>query len=293
MSRNKDKVTIRQLRSSNFTSIVSISLVLFLFGLVGLLVLNSKKLSDYVKENIGFTVILNENIKQADIIRLQKELDANKYVKSTEFINKDKAAIELQKDIGEDFINFLGYNPLLASIDVRLKAEYATTDFIKNIENEFKNYPQVKEIFYQKSLIHLVNENIRKISLVILVFCILLFFISLALINNTIRLSIYSKRFIINTMKLVGATRGFIRIPFIIKSIINGFIGSVVAIVLLMLVIYISQNELGEIISLQDNKLLIILFLVVILVGIFFTFISTFFAINRYLRIKTDDLYLL
>jgi len=291
MARNKDKAIIRQLMTSNFTAIVSISLVLFLFGLVGLLVLNSKKLSDYVRENIGFTVILNDNVKQADITRLQKELDANKYVKSTEFINKDKAATELQKDIGEDFINFLGYNPLLASIDVRLKADYANTDFIRNIESEFKNYPQVKEIFYQKSLIHLVNENIRKISLIILAFCTLLFFISLALINNTIRLSIYSKRFIINTMKLVGATRGFIRIPFIIKSIINGFIGSVIAIILLVLVIYVAQNELGEIISLQDNNLLLILFLVVILVGIFFTLISTLFAINKYMRIKTDDLY--
>jgi len=291
MSHNKDKVTVRQLRSSNFTSIVSISLVLFLLGLVGLLVLNSKKLSDYVKENIGFTVILNENVRQADIIRLQKELDANKYVKSTEFITKDKAAKDLQKDLGEDFINFLGYNPLLASIDVHLYAEFANTDCISKIEREFKNYPQIKEIFYQKSLVHLVNENIRKISLIILVFSGLLLIISLALINNTIRLAVYSKRFIINTMRLVGATRGFIRSPFLIKSIIQGIVGSLIAIILLVLVIYISQNELQEIISLQDNKLLIVLFLSVIIVGIFITLTSTFFAVNRYLRIKTDDLY--
>jgi len=291
MKSKENKLTRRRLRSSYMTSIVSISLVLFLLGLMGLLMLNAKKLSVYVKENIGFSIILKDNVKEVDIIRLQKNLDAARYVKTTEYITKEKAARELQEDLGEDFIEFLGYNPLLASIDVRLYADYANPDSIAVIEKDLQEYDQVKEVFYQKSLVHLVNENVRKISLIILLFSALLFLIAMALINNTIRLSVYSKRFIINTMQLVGATRGFIRRPFLFKSALHGIYGAFIAIALLIGILYFAQKELKEIISLQDVEIIGILFFFVLLVGIIINWISTFFAVNKFLRLKADDLY--
>jgi len=291
VKKTKDKISKRKLRSSFITTIISISLVLFLLGLSGLLILNSKKLSDYVKENIGFSVILKENVKEVDIIRLQKDLDATHYVKSTKYITKDEAAEDLKKELGEDFVEFLGFNPLLHSIDVKFYADYANTDSIAVIEKELTEYPQIKEVFYQKTLVHLVNENVKKISLIILIFSGILFFISFTLINNTIRLSVYSKRFIINTMQLIGATKSFIRWPFLLRSILHGIIGAFIAIGMLVAIIYFAQKELKEVVNFQDIELVGILFLLVILLGILITWVSTFFAVNKYLRLKTNDLY--
>ena len=192
-----------------------------MLGILGLLILNAKRLSDYVKENLGFTVFLNDDVKEADANYLRKLLDASSYVRSTDYISKARAAKELQEELGEDFISFLGYNPLSAAIDVKLKAAYANPDSISKIKNNLLKFKQVKEINYQESLIDQVNKNVSKISLIILLFSGLLLFISLVLINNTIRLSVYSRRFIINTMKLVGATWGFIRQPFLMRRIRN------------------------------------------------------------------------
>ncbi len=291
MKRKEGKITKHRLQSSYVATIVSISLVLFMLGLMGILILNAKRLSDYVKENIGLSVILKDKVKEVDIIRLQKDLDATIYVKATEYITKERAAKELQEDLGEDFIEFLNYNPLLASIDVYLNADYANPESYALIEKKLQQYPQIKEVFYQKSLVHLVNENIRKISIIILIFSGLLFIISIVLINNTIRLSVYSKRFLINTMQLVGATRGFIRRPFLLKSAVYGIVSSLIAISFLIGVVYIAQKELKEVISLQDIDIIGIIFLIVIALGIFINWISTFFAVNKFLRLKTDDLY--
>lgn len=264
---------------------------MFLLGLMGLLILNARKLSDYVKENISFTVFLKDNTKEADIKRMQKDLDATQYVKSTEFITKERAAKEFQETLGEDFVEFIGYNPLLSSIEVRLRAEYANADSLKTIEREFTAYPQVQEVSYQKNLVVLINDNVKKISLIILIFSGLLLAISMVLINNTIRLAVYSKRFIINTMQLVGATRGFIRKPFLIRSVVQGIAGALIAILLLTGMIYAAQRELSEIISLRDVKLVGVLYFFVIMAGALITGISTFFAVNKYLHIKTDNLY--
>ncbi len=287
----ESRLTKRRLRSSYLTSIISITLVLLMLGLLGLLILNAKRVSDYVKENIGFSIILKENVKEVDIIRLQKNLDASEYVKSTEYITKEQAAEELQQELGEDFIEFLGYNPLLASIEVHLYAPYANPDSLEVIEGDFQNYDQIKEVFYQKSLVNLLNENIRKISLIILVFSALLFLIAIALINNTIRLSVYSKRFIIHTMQLVGATRGFIRRPFLYRSAFHGLIASLLAIGLLSGLLYLGQQEFQEIISFRDIEILGVLFLAVLIIGIAINWISTFFAVNKYLRMNVDKLY--
>ncbi|MGC9374813.1 MAG: cell division protein FtsX [Bacteroidales bacterium] len=291
MAKKEPAVTKRRLRSSYLTSIISITLVLFMLGVLGLLILNAQRLSEYVKENIGFSIILKENVKEVDVILLQKTLDAAEYVKSTKYITKEQAAKELQEELGENFIEFLGYNPLLASIEVHLYAEYANPDSIKVIEQDFKQYEQIKEVFYQKSLVSLVNENIRKISLIILIFSGLLFLIAMALINNTIRLSVYSKRFIINTMQLVGATRGFIRRPFLYQSVWQGILSALLAIGLIIGVLYLAQKEFKEVINFQDIEIIGILFLGVLVLGIVINWISTFFAVTKYLRMNVDKLY--
>ena len=220
----------------------------------------------------------------------QKSLDASRYVKSTDFITKEEAAKILQQDLGEDFVEFLGYNPLLSSIDVHLKADYANVDSISNIETELLKNEEVKEVYYQKSLVDLVNKNVKTIGLVILIFSSLLI-ICIALINNSIRLSIYSKRFLIKTMQLVGATQGFIRKPFIVRGVKHGVYGAFIAILLLSGVIYLMQKQIPELIELQDIDLFVTLFVFVIILGVFITFVSTLLAVRKYVRLKTDDLY--
>src|SRR6056297_2888125 len=291
MASKEAKITRQRLRSSYLTSVVSIALVLFLLGILGLLVLNAQRISEYVKENIGFSIMLKQDVKEVDVIRLQKMLDAKEYVKSTEYVTREEAARELKEELGEDFVSFLGYNPLLASIDVHLNASYANPASIEQIKKDLRKYEQIKEVFYQKSLVELINQNIRKISLIILVFSGLLFLVAIALIHNTIRLSIYSKRFIINTMQLVGATRGFIRRPFIFRGIMQGVWASIVAIALLTGVVYLMQDEFAEIISLEDIRILALLYAMVMGVGVVISWISTFMAVNKYLKIKVDKLY--
>lgn len=285
------KITRNRLRSSYITSVISVSLVLFLIGLVGLLLLNAKKLSDHVKEHIGFTIFLKEGIKEVEIFQIQKSLDSKNYVKETRYISKEQAAKDFQEELGEDFINFLGYNPLGASIEVFFYARYANPDSIMVIEKELQEYSEVKEVVYQKSLVQAVNDNVKKISLIILLFSAMLFLIAVALINNTIRLSVYSKRFLIRTMQLVGATGGFIRRPFLYRSAFHGILAAIIAIGLIIGIIYYGQQELEHIISLEDFNLLGILGVMVLFFGIIINWISTYFAVNKYLRIKTDLLY--
>jgi len=291
MASKETKITKQRLRSSYLTSVVSIALVLFLLGILGLLVLNAKRISEYVKENIGFSIMLKEEVKEVDVIKLQKMLDAKEYVKSTRYVTRKEAARELKKELGEDFVDFLGYNPLLSSIDVHLNAQYANPQSIDTIKKDLRKYNEIKEVFYQKSLVELINQNIRKIGLFLLVFSALLFLVAIALIHNTIRLSIYSKRFIINTMQLVGATRGFIRRPFLFRGIMQGVYASIVAIAMLTGVVYLIQDEFSGIISLQDVKVLAMLHGMVLVVGVIISWISTFIAVNKYLKIKADKLY--
>jgi len=286
-----DKYSKRKLVGASITTVVSLSLVLFMLGLLGIIILNTNKLSDNLKENIGIQIILNETAKEADIQHLTKTLDISDYVKSTEFITKEDAAKRLQEDLGEDFIDFLGYNPLLPSINVHVKAAYANTDSLTMIEKELTGSKLVKEVVYQKSLVTMINENVKKISLVILIFSGLLMVIALALINNTIRLSIYSKRFIIKTMQLVGATQSFVRRPFVLKGIKHGIYGATIAILMLIGVLYFAQKQLPELAELQDEKMLATLFGLVIILGIIISWISTSLAVRKYLRLKADDLY--
>lgn len=291
MARQDDKYYKRRLRSSYATTMVSITLVLFMMGMFGLIILHTKKLSDYVKENISISIIMKEGVKEAGIIQLQKTLDASPFTKSTEYITKEEAAKEMMEELGEDFISFLGFNPLLPAIDLRLKANYANPDSMSIIEYQLVEDKNVKEVFYQKSLVHLINKNIRRIGIVILGFSGLLLLIAIALINNTIRLTVYSRRFLIRSMQLVGATRGFISRPFVFKGILQGFVSALIAIVLLAVIVYFSQKEFPELVNLQDVDLFASLFAFVVILGICLAWISTFFAVRRYLRINVDKLY--
>jgi len=291
MANNEDRLSRRRLQSSTATTIISISLVLFMLGLLGLIVLHAQKLSDYVKENIGFSVIIKEEIKESGIIEFQKKLDLEPFVKSTEYITRERAAKELTDELGEDFVDFLGFNPLLASIDIRLQAAYANNDSLAMLEQKLIANPRVKEVFYHKSLVELVNQNIRRISMVLLAFTAVLMLISIALINNTIRLSVYSKRFIIRSMQLVGATQSFIRKPFLIKSLVHGLISALIAIVLLAVVLYFSRKALPELVDMQDIDMFLSLFAIVTVLGLIITGLSTLFAVRKFLRISQDRLY--
>lgn len=287
----KDYTIRRRLTASYVTSVVSITLVLFMVGLVGILLLNTRKLSDYVKENVGISLYLNEDIREVDIFSLQKQLDSKKSVKETRYITREKAAEDFQKEMGEDFVDFLGYNPLPASIDVKLHASYANTDSFAVLEKEFRTYPQVADVAYQKDLLYAVNMNVRKISLAILIFGSMLTLIALTLINNTIRLSVYSKRFIIRTMQLVGAHPYLIRRPFIIKGITQGIIGACLAILLLMATLFVTDKQLEGLFSFQDFRILGIIFSVILITGIMLAWFSTWLSVNKYLNMKTDNLY--
>lgn len=291
MSKRDERYQRRKLQSSRATALISITLVLFMLGLFGLIVLHAQKLSEYVRENIGFSIIMKENVREAGIVQLQKTLDATPYVKSTEYITPERAAEDLEQDLGEDFIGFLGYNPLLPSIELKLKAAYTNIDSLEMIESRLTANPDVKEIYYQKDLVHLINKNIRRIGLVLLGFSILLLVIAIALINNTIRLAVYSRRFIIKTQQLVGATGGFIRRPFLWQGVLQGMYAAFIAIIFLGVIVYFSRQEVPELINLQDPVLLLSLLVFVLLSGIVLSYLSTWFAVKKYLRARVDRLY--
>ena len=274
-----------------FTSLLSITLVLLMIGILGLVLVNAKKLSDYVREKIGFTLVLNENIKASDVVTLQNQLKSLSGIKSIRYVDKETAEKELTEQLGEDFTGFLGYNPLFASIDVKLNARYTSQDSIQMLESKFLSLPHVKEVNYQKSLVNVINQNVGKISSVILIISMLLSLIFIALINNTIRISVYSQRFTINTMQMVGATNSFIRKPFLWRSFWLGIYGALIASALLFAMIYSYRNELQGIISVNDFNNIGLIFLILILLGMAFSVISTFFAVNKFLKMKFDEMF--
>jgi cell division transport system permease protein len=281
-----------KVRGAYLTSLVSISMVLLLLGIVGWMILGASFLSNYVKENICFSLIIKNDVREADIKQYQKTLDAKNFIKATEYITKEDAANSLQEELGEDFISTLGYNPLSATLNVYLTADYAHPDSIAKIENFFLTESDiVEELAYQHNLLGLINDNINKISLVLLVFSAALLVISLALINNTVRLMIFSKRFIINSMRLVGAKRSFIRKPFLISGALQGFFSSLIAIAILSAIFYFVNKHIGEVVSLIDPLIIVSLYAILIIFGMLLTSISTYFSVNKYLKLKTSNLY--
>ncbi|MEO6305696.1 MAG: permease-like cell division protein FtsX [Bacteroidia bacterium] len=286
-----DNLTKKRLRTSGITVIISLSLVLFMLGALGLLVINANKLSKHFKENVGFQIYLKDTASSAQTDGLLQEISNSKYAKSVNLINKEQAAEKLKADLGEDFVSFLGSNPLLNSLEVKLNANYANTDTLQIIEKTLLQKNYVKEVVYQKDMINNLNKNTRAIAFFILIFSGALLIVAIALINNTIRLSIYSQRFLIRTMYLVGATRSFISKPFIFKGVRQGIIAGIVASVLLVGLLAISTRFIPDLLQLQDENLLLIVFSAIILVGVIISAFSAMLAVLRFLRLKTSDLY--
>lgn len=291
MATAQERISRRRYKSTYVTTVVSMTLVLLMLGLLALILLQARQLSDYVKENIGIRVYMKEGSKEADIIRLQKMLDAQPFVKSTRYVPPEEAARELTEDLGEDFIDFLGYNPLPPSLDLRIHARWATLDSLQMIETSIVEDNNVKEVFYQKTLVDLINRNISTISIVLLGFSALLTVIAVVLIHNTIRLSVYSRRFVIRTMKLVGATQSFIRRPFLWRGVVQGLWGAVLSILLLSGIVYFLWQQMPELAGLYDIEIFSVLFAFVVLMGVVISWFSTFFAVRKYLRMNEDDLY--
>ena len=291
MKKKESGFSKARLGGSYLTLVISVSLVLFLLGILGLVIINAKELSDYFRESLTFSVILDEDAREADIRMLQKDLDAKPSVKSTEYVSKDEAAAKMKEDMGEDFISFLGDNPLPPSIDVYLFAGYTNRDSVVKFEKYILEYPFVKEVWYEDSLLFLINENVRKISLFLLIISLFLFLIAVTIINNTIRLAIYSKRFLIRTMQLVGATRAFIRKPFLIRSVYHGVLAALTAMLLLMGLLYLIEKEFIMLFSFESTRLLTVLGFFLIIAGILINLVSTFLSVNRYLDISEDKLY--
>ncbi|MCM5662471.1 cell division protein FtsX [Galbibacter mesophilus] len=291
MSKSFERYQKRKLISSYFSVILSIALVLFLLGVLGLLVINTKKLANHFKEQVAITVFLKDNAKEVEINQLQKSLAMTEYTKTATFVSKEVAAEEHSKEIGENFLDFLGYNPLQNSIDVHLKADYVANDSIKKIADELSQKEYVADISYDQPLITLLNENVKRMSFWILIASGVFTLIAVLLINSSIRLSVFSKRFIIKTMQMVGATKRFIRRPFIWNSIKLGMIGALVALVAMAGVLYYADTKMPQLQLLSDPLALASLFIGIFVIGIIITWISTYIATQRYLNLRTDDLY--
>lgn len=285
------KILRKTQRSSHLSIMISMALVLFLLGLLGVLLLQANELGNYVKENIGISLIIKPEADSAQINDIITRVNSTQYLKSARLISKEEAAEDLQKDLGEDFIGFLGHNPLYPSIDIRIKAEYADEKTIASFISSIKAHPSVHDVQYQPSLVESINRNLKTITWILVIFSSLLILVSVTLINNTIRISLYARRLLIKSMLLVGATKGFILKPFLLRSILNGFIGGLIATILLAGLMYGISVKLPEISMISDYRILGIVAAGMVSLGIFLSFLSTLFAVNKYLRYRTDNIY--
>ena len=268
-------------------------LVLFLLGAFAMLMMHANRLSNYIKENIGFEIVMNSNVKEANILRLQKELDAMPAVKTTEYVTKEEAIRRLSDDLGEDFLKWLGNeeNPLPPSIDVRFNAAYANSDSLAVIEAHLLENTDIKEVYYQKSLVDVINQNVRRIGGGLIIASLILLFIAIALIRNTIQLSIYSKRFLVRSMQLVGATASYIRRPFIRTGISQGFFGALLADLFLILAMYSLNRHVPELAVVQDKTTIVGIYVGIVVLGILLAAFSTRKALRKYLNAHVDRLY--
>lgn len=291
--RTEKSSTKRRLRGSYLISLMSIMLVLFVLGLFSSLVLFANSISDYIKENIGFEIVMKKNVKEKDILDFQKVLDKKDYVKSTEYISKEEATRRLTEDLGEDILQWLGdvENPLLPSIDVRFKSEYANNDSIAKIEQWVVKNKNVKEVYFQKSLIHSINKNVNKIGVVILIIGLALLVMAVTLISHTVRLSVYSQRFVVHSMQLVGATEGFIIKPFMKHFVIQGLIGAGLSLVLLTIFVSMAFRSVPELGVITNFGSFVMIYLTVLVLGVLLTTLSTYFSMQKYLRADLDELY--
>jgi cell division transport system permease protein len=294
MTKQEDKFAKRRLRTSYITSLTSITLMLFVLGFFGLLILHANSIKKHVKENIRMKVFIHNNVKEAEIYRLQKTLDATDGIKSTNYISPEEGAKLYSEEIGEDFVKFLdGVNPIHGEIEVFLNEQYANVDSLQHFADRIAKKPIVEEVRFHEDYVQAINDNITRISVYLLVFSAFMLLISMVLISNTIRLSIYAQRFLIRTMKLIGATKGFIRSPFVWRSIFQGFLSAFLASALLAYLLYKLREDYPDLVTFENLPIYAMVFGALLALGMVLTGISTYFAVNKYLKINMDKLYMI
>ena len=291
MGKTDNKIMRRRLMNAYLSSVISISLVLLLVGIASLLMVNAKGVSDYFKENMQVSVMMKQTVSDEEALKFKEALDGERYIKNTVFISKEQGQMELAQQLGEDFLDVFETSPIPVSIDVTLEAGYVSADSLEVVRAEISKSSLVDEVIYQKSLVDALNANLSRISLILGVFIALLLFISFVLINNTVRLSVFARRFTIHTMKLVGATRSFIRGPFLVQSAFQGLFASFIAIIVLLGLMFVMRSEFEQLFEIFRMDLLLIVLGIVVAAGLTICLISTFFVVNKLISLKKDELY--
>lgn len=291
MTSNDNKIMRRRLANAYLSSVISISLVLFLVGLASLLLVNAKGVSDYFKENMQVSVMMKQTVSDEEALEFRDDLEKERFIKSTVFISREQGERELADQLGDDFLDIFETSPIPASIDVTLNADYVSADSLEVVKGEIAASSLVDEVVYQKSLVDALNANLNRISMIIAVFVALLLFISYVLINNTVRLNVFARRFTIHTMKLVGATRSFIRAPFLVQSAFQGVFAAFIAIIALIAVLYFMRSGFEQLFEIFRLDLLLAVMGIVIVSGLAICLLSTWFVVNKLVSLKKDELY--
>lgn len=291
MANRDNRMMRRRLMNAYLSSVISISLVLLLVGVASMLLVNAKGVSDYFKENMQISVMMKQNVTDEAAMEYKEVLDGERYIKSTSFISKEQGQKELAEQLGEDFLDVFETSPIPVSIDVTLEADYVSSDSLEVVRAEIAESPLVEEVVYQRSLVDALNSNLSRISLILSIFIALLLFISFVLINNTVRLSVYARRFTIHTMKLVGATRSFIRAPFLVQSVFQGLFASFLAIIVLLGLMFLMRSEFAQLFEIFRMELLLLVMGIVVAAGLAICLISTYFVVNKLISLRKDELY--
>lgn len=291
MANRDNRMMRRRLMNAYLSSVISISLVLLLVGVASMLLVNAKGVSDYFKENMQISVMMKQNVTDETAMEYKEALDGERYIKSTSFISKEQGQKELAEQLGEDFLDVFETSPIPVSIDVTLEADYVSSDSLEVVRAEIAESPLVEEVVYQRSLVDALNANLSRISLILSIFIALLLFISFVLINNTVRLSVYARRFTIHTMKLVGATRSFIRAPFLVQSVFQGLFASFLAIIVLLGLMFLMRSEFAQLFEIFRMELLLLVMGIVVAAGLAICLISTYFVVNKLISLRKDELY--
>ena len=291
MGKAENKIMRRRLMNAYLSSVISISLVLLLVGVASMLLVNAKSVSDYFKENMQVSVLMKQNVTDEAALEYKDDLDDARYIKSTTFISKEQGQRELAAQLGEDFLDVYETSPIPVSIDVTLDADYVSADSLEIVKAEISESPLVEEVVYQRSLVDALNANLSRISLILGVFIALLLFISFVLINNTVRLNVFARRFTIHTMKLVGATRSFIRAPFLVQSAFQGIFAAFIAIIVLVGLLFLMRSSFAELFEIFRLDLLLVVIGIVIASGLIICLVSTYFVVNKLISLRKDELY--
>ncbi len=291
MGNSESKIMRRRLRNAYLSSIISISLVLLLVGIASLLLVNARAISDYFKENMQVSVMMKQNVDESDALRYKEKLDQNGFIRNSVFVSREQGRREMEEMLGADFLNVFETAPIPVSIDVTLNAEYVSADSIEVVKAAIMESPMVEEVVYQKSLIDTLNANLSKISAVLSVFIVLMMFISFVLINNTVRLNVFARRFTIHTMKLVGATRAFIRAPFLIQSLFQGVFAAFVAIMAIVGLLFFVRSEFEQLFEVFRLEMLLVVMGIVLASGIVICLLSTWLVVNKLVSLNKDELY--